>query len=72
MSKAIEMIARAKKIGKYIVENKATITQTAKAFGISTKTVRRSLDEWLRYVDRNLYEEAQKILDSNVSKKKKQ
>ena len=70
MSKAIEMISRAKKIGKYIVENNATVTQTAKAFEISTKTVRSSLDNWLRYVDKNLYEKAKKILDDNASKKK--
>lgn len=69
MSKAIEKIDRAKKVGRYIVDNNATVTQTAKEFGISTKSVRWLLNEWLRYVDKALYLKATEILDNHAKKK---
>lgn len=69
MSKAIEKIDRAKKVGRYIVDNNATVTQTAKEFGVSTKTVRRILNDWLRYVNKPLYLQATEILDNHAKKK---
>ena len=69
MSKAIEKIDRARKVGRYIVDNNATVTQTAKEFGISIKSVRWLLNQWLRYVDKGLYIKATEILDNHAKKK---
>ncbi len=37
---------RAIEIGNYIVENGATVRQTAKKFGVSKSTVHKDVTEW--------------------------
>ncbi|MCI9420888.1 MAG: hypothetical protein HFG32_12985 [Eubacterium sp.] len=48
---------RAIEIGNYIVENGATVRQTAKKFGVSKSTVHKDVTEWNglweEYLERN-------------------
>jgi len=56
-------------IAKYIVENNATVRQTAKKFGISKSTVHKDVTERLLQVNPSLAAEARKILDLNKSER---
>ena len=56
---------RAVEIAYYIIENKATVRQTAKAFGISKSTVHKDVTERLMQINSSLAKEARKVLDVN-------
>ena len=56
---------RAIKMAEYIIENKTTVRQTAKEFGISKSTVHKDVTEILRHVDRALYDEVSRVLAIN-------
>lgn len=56
---------RAIEIGTYIVENNATVRQTAKQFGISKSTVHKDVTERLLQINKGLASEARKVLDVN-------
>ncbi len=56
---------RALEIGNYIVEHNATVRQAAKAFGISKSTVHKDVAERLPQVNRQLANEARKVLNIN-------
>ena len=56
---------RAVEIAYYIMENKATVRQTAKAFGVSKSTVHKDVTERLLQINPALAHEARKILDVN-------
>ena len=56
---------RAVEIANYIVENGATVRQTAKKFGVSKSTVHKDVTEILRHVDRALYDEVSRVLATN-------
>lgn len=56
---------RAVEIAYYIMENKATVRQTAKAFGVSKSTVHKDVTERLLHINPSLAHEARKILDVN-------
>ena len=56
---------RAIEIANYIIEEKATVRQTAKKFGISKSTVHKDVTERLRQINPSLAREARKILDVN-------
>ena len=56
---------RAIDIAGYIIENKATVRQTAKAFGISKSTVHKDVTERLMQINPSLAMEARKVLDVN-------
>ena len=60
---------RALEIGNYIVERNATVRQAAKAFGISKSTVHKDVAERLPQVNRQLANEARKVLDVNKSER---
>lgn len=60
---------RAIHIANYIVENGATVRQTAKAFGISKSTVHKDVTERLPYVNGALAKEARKVLEVNKSER---
>ena len=47
--------SRAEEFGKYIVENKATIRQTAKFFDISKSTVHNDVSKKLKYENLTMY-----------------
>ena len=56
---------RAIDIARYIIENNATVRQTAKAFGISKSTVHKDVTERLMQINPSLAMEARKVLDVN-------
>ncbi len=60
---------RAVRMAEYIVENKATVRQTAKEFGISKSTVHKDITERLKGVNPTLAQEARKVLDVNKSER---
>ncbi|MCI8877190.1 MAG: sporulation transcriptional regulator SpoIIID [Lachnospiraceae bacterium] len=60
---------RAMDIAKYIVENNATVRQTAKKFGISKSTVHKDVTERLTQINPSLAQKARKVLDVNKSER---
>ena len=56
---------RAVKIAAYIIENNATVRQTAKKFGISKSTVHKDVTERLLQLNPSLAKCARKVLDVN-------
>ena len=60
---------RAMEIANYIIENNATVRQTAKAFGISKSTVHKDVTERLMQINPSLAGDARKVLDTNKSER---
>ena len=60
---------RAVEIAYYIIENKATVRQTAKKFGMSKSTIHKDVTERLLQINPALAGEARKVLDQNKSGK---
>ena len=60
---------RSVEIAKYIIDNNATVRQTAKQFGISKSTVHKDVTERLSQVNPTLAREARKVLDVNKSER---
>lgn len=60
---------RAAEIAKYIIDNNATVRQTAKQFGISKSTVHKDVTERLIQINPSLAKEARKVLDVNKSER---
>ena len=60
---------RAMEIAYYIIENNATVRQTAKAFGISKSTVHKDVSERLAQINPTLAAEAKKVLEINKSER---
>jgi len=56
-------------IAHYIIENNATVRQTAKAFGISKSTVHKDVAERLSQINPALANEVRKVLDVNKSER---
>ena len=60
---------RAMEIANYIIEENATVRQTAKKFGISKSTVHKDVTERLLQINPALAKEARKVLDVNKSER---
>lgn len=60
---------RAINIANYIIENNATVRQTAKQFGISKSTVHKDVTDRLMQINPSLAKEARKVLDINKSER---
>ena len=60
---------RAIKIANYIIQNNATVRQTAHAFVVSKSTVHKDVAERLLYINPHLAAEARKVLDINKSER---
>ena len=56
---------RCEKLANYIIENKTTVRDTAKQFGISKSTVHKDVTEKLSKINKSLFEEVAKILEIN-------
>lgn len=56
-------------IANYIIENNATVRQTAKKYGISKSTVHKDVTERLTQVNPFLATEVRKVLDVNKSER---
>ena len=60
---------RAINIDNYIIDNNATVRQTAKQFGISKSTVHKDVTDRLMQINPALAKEARKVLDVNKSER---
>ena len=60
---------RAVLLGRYIVENKATVRAAAGYYGVSKSTVQMDVSERLKKINPSLYREVRKILDINKSER---
>ena len=60
---------RAIDIANYIIENNATVRQTAGEFGISKSTVHKDVTERLEQINPSLAAQARKVLDVNKSER---
>ena len=56
-------------IANYIIDNNATVRQTARAYGVSKSTVHKDVTERLMQVNPALATEARKVLDLNKSER---
>ena len=60
---------RAVEIANYIIEENATVRQTAKKFGISKSTVHKDVTERLAQINPGLAAQARIVLDVNKSER---
>ncbi len=60
---------RACELGNFIIENKTTVRETAKKFGISKSTVHKDLTERLYYANKPLYFKVKELLEFNKSQR---
>ena len=60
---------RAITVANYIIEQNATVRQTAKKFGISKSTVHKDVTERLEEIDPSLARSARIVLDVNKSER---
>lgn len=56
---------RATEIACYVIENKATVRQTARKYGVSKSTIHKDITERLSQINPALAMEVRKILDLN-------
>ena len=54
-------------IANYILENKCTVRQCARAFGISKSAVHSYVNTKLKYIDIDLYQDVREVLEYNLS-----
>ena len=60
---------RAIQIANYIIDENATVRQTAKKFGISKSTVHKDVAERLLHINPSLARQARVVLDINKSER---
>ncbi len=60
---------RAIEIANYIIEENATVRQTAKQFGISKSTVHKDVTDRLQQINPGLARQARQVLDINKSER---
>ena len=60
---------RAINIANYIIENNATVRQSAKVFGISKSTVHKDVAERLLLINPILAEQIREVLDVNKAER---
>ncbi|MBP3495387.1 MAG: sporulation transcriptional regulator SpoIIID [Clostridia bacterium] len=60
---------RCEKLANYLIENKTTVRNTAKFFGISKSTVHKDITEKLSKINYGLFLEVEKILQINKSER---
>lgn len=60
---------RAVTLAQYIIENDATVRQTAQVFHISKSTVHKDVAERLRAVNPRLYVQAKAVLENNKAQR---
>ena len=56
---------RAIEIANSIIEEKATVRQAAKKFGVSKSTIHKDVTERLLQINRQLASQAREVLDTN-------
>ena len=60
---------RAKEFARYIIDNGATVRQTAVQFKISKSTVHKDVSYRLKNIDYDLYIKAKEVLDKNLKER---
>ena len=60
---------RCESLANYLIENKTTVRDTAKYFGISKSTVHKDITDKLKKINLPLYEKAWAILQQNKSER---
>lgn len=60
---------RARQLGLYIIETKATVRAAAKQFGVSKSTVHTDVSKRLDKIDFELFECVRRVLDENKSQR---
>ena len=60
---------RVLEVANYIIDSKATIRKTAKAFGVSKSTIHKDMTERLPKININIAKEAKFILDLNKAER---
>lgn len=60
---------RAVQLARYMVENNATVRQTATIFGVSKSTVHKDLTERLPSINHPLAEKVRQVLDVNKAER---
>ena len=60
---------RAVELGAYIVENKTTVREAAKKFGVSKSTVHTDVSQRLQKLNPGLYNEVRSVLDVNKAQR---
>lgn len=60
---------RARELGKYILENKATVRQAAAVFKISKSTVHKDVSQRLQNIDYELFLKVKAILETNLKER---
>ena len=60
---------RCEMMAKYLIENKSTVRDTAKRFGISKSTVHKDLTDKLYKINIFLYNDVKEILQINKSER---
>ena len=60
---------RAVEIAYYIIENNATVRQTAKEFGVSKSTVHKDVTDRLYHINRSLANRTRRVLEQNKSER---
>lgn len=60
---------RAVLLAQYMIENKATVRQTASVFGVSKSTVHKDLTEKLPLINHALAAQVRQVLDVNKSER---
>lgn len=53
----------------YIIENRTTVRDAAKHFGVSKSTVHKDLSERLEHCNGNLYREVREIMEINKAER---
>ena len=53
----------------YIIENRTTVRDAAKHFGVSKSTVHKDLSERLEHCNGNLYREVRQIMEINKAER---
>lgn len=60
---------RARQLGLYIIETKATVRAAAKKFAVSKSTVHTDVSKRLDKIDYELFEQVRRVLDENKSQR---
>ena len=57
--------ARCLVLGEYLIEHQATVRSAAAVYGVSKSTVHKDVTQTLRFVNKRLFLEVQKVLQKN-------
>ena len=69
MSKADEIYKRIHDEANYIIENKCTIRECAKVFGVTKSTTHKDMKQRLSKINKNLHYEVYLVLRKNLNER---